>query len=344
MRFLLPIARLKLFLQLTRESVYRIPSNNLKSIFGTWQDLIPPYHPWSEYNLFHLHHQSPFSVQTHLFLHLLLFVLEKTHHVEAVEALPDEANRLALQESLKALRNAPRSESGSKVFLSSLGKEFAGEQWLYINGVFTNQLVAAMHGNYLATLFGRKIKVIYHPTGGWIMDVLEGVRDRIFQTPSKTEAFAYEQVITHAKQPETNKVVLIAHSQGNLMTAGILKRMEREHPEYLDKMEVYTFANCANRMRSRLNRTGNLVPYFEHFANTKDIVGKVGILAEEAKKRGEVRLDGPLFIRNSWGHLLNTHYLQGIEKKAYNDPNHQRTPRLYAYLGGQSPESSSYEK
>ncbi len=326
---------LKLFLELANESLYRLPLNNIKSIFGESEGLIPPYHPWSEYNLFHLHKKSPFSLQTHLLLHGLLFVLTKKYGMRHEDKYPNELTKKALEYSLHASQGAPRTENQVRIFSSTEGRTFPKEKWVYINGMFTNQLVAAMHGNYIASLFGRSVDIFFHPTQGWVMDVLECVKERIFGTSDRSENFMYKRIVGYATSKELKRIVILAHSQGNLILSKILKRLQKEYPELLDKIEVYTFANCANDMQHGAGQEKNPVPYLEHFANEKDIVCKVGILAEHARKRGEVNLDGAVFTRDTFGHLLNTHYLIGIENKSYFDIKGIQMPRLYSYLHGE---------
>ncbi|TVP56502.1 MAG: hypothetical protein EA349_07950 [Halomonadaceae bacterium] len=131
----------------------------------------------------------------------------------------------------------------------------------------------------------------------------------------------------------------------------------------LQKLEIYLFANCADRMtypivaRNENNEEVGL-PYMESFANENDLVARLGILSplrEPASADPDaepmIELDGPAFVqrgRNSWGHLLNEHYLFPMERFLKSPHNTQNPfvplkadqpayPRLYGYFYGHRP-------
>jgi hypothetical protein len=83
------------------------------------------------------------------------------------------------------------------------------------------------------------------------------------------------------------------------------------------------------------------------------VVARLGVLAPHAAERS-VHIDGPRYARpGAWGHLLNEHYLRGIEEAQRpgrkRGPAHETAdpfvplddgaavPRLYRYLNGGSP-------
>ena len=84
----------------------------------------------------------------------------------------------------------------------------------------------------------------------------------------------------------------------------------------LAKLEVYCFANCATTMPYYRPPTDDRdpIPWIESFGNQHDIIARLGMLAPKAAKWGIV-IDGPCYVRqDGWGHLLNQHYLLGIEQ------------------------------
>jgi hypothetical protein len=116
----------------------------------------------------------------------------------------------------------------------------------------------------------------------------------------------------------------------------------------LRKLEIYTFANCADSMKHVATRGRSSFPYLEHFANENDLVARLGVLSPNDK----IEIDGPRFIRRgAWGHLLNEHHLYPIDDFLYprdaqdsrEDPYpplyRRRTapPRLYRYFHGKRP-------
>ena len=132
-------------------------------------------------------------------------------------------------------------------------------------------------------------------------------------------------------------------------------------PSPLDKvrkLEVYTFANCADKMKYAFtDSAGKSYPFMEHFANERDLVARLGVLAPCREEAGctAVEIDGPVYERKghgrlkrgAWGHLLNEHYLfpvedylkrgrHGSESTPYppRRPHDAEEPRLYSYFGG----------
>jgi hypothetical protein len=118
--------------------------------------------------------------------------------------------------------------------------------------------------------------------------------------------------------------------------------------ERLRKLEVYTFANCADSMKHIVRRGGRAYPYMEHFANENDLVARLGVLSPNDK----IEIDGQRFVRRgAWGHLLNEHHLYPIDDYLYprdaasetTDPypplyrSSRATPRLYRYFHGKRP-------
>jgi pimeloyl-ACP methyl ester carboxylesterase len=120
----------------------------------------------------------------------------------------------------------------------------------------------------------------------------------------------------------------------------------------LRKLEVFTFANCADRMQY-VHESAPL-PYMEHYANEFDWVARLGILSPLRGDGGStIEIDGPLFEqKGEWGHLLNEHYLMAIDDFLYpgaepynreEDPfpprgNGGTESRLYQYFHGNSPD------
>lgn len=130
------------------------------------------------------------------------------------------------------------------------------------------------------------------------------------------------------------RVVLIAHSQGTIITSNAL-RMLRSNPQSGSLMdiylEVYNFANCSNQM------PGNNELYLENISNKRDLVAWLGALFPFRgfweDKSGEPMNIGGTFVTEPlyWGHLLNTHYLDHFKKGSYPGS------RLHDFRNGQVP-------
>jgi len=151
-----------------------------------------------------------------------------------------------------------------------------------------------------------------------------------------------------AVESETEKIVRnnLAHAFSEFARGGSDQALER-----LSKLEIYTFANCADKMRYVY--PARRIPYMEHFANELDIVARLGILSPQRVGKGElIEIDGRVYEhKGAWGHLLNEHYLapiddflypggKGFQRETDPYPGHGKNaekPRLYAYFHGKKP-------
>lgn len=329
------ISAIKQILRMVRESMYLFPPNNVKAVLGEWKHLFPPYAPYSELNLLRVSDRDSLR-------RLLRFVADATllwyKHQEGKtsEHVPEIAQTVEKMSNFVSASRWIRSETPTS-FVTAQGEAHNHEAWVYINGIITNRTLAQMNGDYLAALFGRRIQVIHNPTDAVLLDVIETMASRVWKAFSLADEFAYKTLLAQLQNPNIQRVVWIAHSQGTVIAANVVRKLQETHLDLLWKLELYTMANCASGMEKKSDAQGRLVPYMEHFANTNDLVCKLGVLAQAAQKRGDVKIEGPVFVREAWGHLLNAHYLIGIEKQLYRDPKKQHTPRLYQYLTGQVP-------
>jgi hypothetical protein len=96
----------------------------------------------------------------------------------------------------------------------------------------------------------------------------------------------------------------------------LLEDFDPLEADELAKLEIYAFANCANRMtyHPTARKNGRPVPWIESYGNELDLVARLGMLAPRPERWG-IQIDGPRYeLPGKWGHLLNEHYLTEIEK------------------------------
>jgi hypothetical protein len=218
---------------------------------------------------------------------------------------------------------------------------FPGEAWFFINGIATDKELLQLNGRYISKLFRRPIELIYNPTQGPVLDLLECVTGRTFDFISRPGEYALERISTALSNPEKNRVILLGHSQGGIIVsnvvAGLIERYGGDK-KLLAKLEVYTLASACDHMRVDpvLDTPERRVPYIEHFANTGDLVANLGVLEQR------LPINGRVYILDKQGHFLNADYLPGIEAKQYawHDAPRKRhhDARLYEYLNGGTPE------
>ena len=294
-----------------------------------------------------------------------------------------------------------------------------GEQWFYINGVATNHDVALLNAALLGELFHRPISVIQNATHSLAFDLTECAIGKEFRTePDLEDHHTFTEpaleatlaILESLNRPDVDRVVVIAHSQGTIIAANVLRaiakalgavegkagprraiprtvrqvakeltsRLEQrlglrsrladslavfvDRPgrtiARLRKLELYTFANCADKMRWVAGRGGSRLPYIENFANEHDLVARLGVLSPYRDRPELIDIDGPLYLRTgegSWGHLLNEHHLFAIQdhlespgevdnpypleqRAGPGRPRGRKLPRLYGYFLGASPD------
>lgn len=224
------------------------------------------------------------------------------------------------------------------------GDPFPDEAWFFINGIGTDVALLRSHGRLLEQLFGRRFELIYNPTDGVFVDLVESVLGRTFDLASEPAAYAYGRLLDALEAERYRKVVLLAHSQGGIIASNLVRRLvqESEDVELLEKLEIYTFASAADSMEVHAEASdaaGRLVPYVEHFANLDDPIARLGIL-RAFDERTAHRYRGEVYVLDRRGHLFNTHYLPELRRHAYESPHRGADDsRLYAYFEGARPQT-----
>ncbi len=128
-------------------------------------------------------------------------------------------------------------------------------------------------------IFRRPILGIHNSTYGIIFDVIECMIQRTFCYPTLDIRTAYAQIAEILADPKTTKLVLIAHSQG-CIEAGLVLDWLHANVSTLEiqKVEIYTFGNAANRWNAPTRLNGSSLRHIEHYANKWDWVSRFGIL------------------------------------------------------------------
>ncbi|KAF9079809.1 hypothetical protein BGX23_003194 [Mortierella sp. AD031] len=155
-------------------------------------------------------------------------------------------------------------------------------------------------------MFGRRIVGINNHTFGFILDLFECLIQRSFGYTTKPARQLYAIVQRELRDSNNRRVVLIAHSQGCIITSLVVDRLiASEKATNLRKLELYTFASWANHMHGQ----GDFA-HIEHFVNERDFATQTGILAYQPEALPGNRYDGKIYINKAGiGHLLNMHYL-----------------------------------
>lgn len=332
------------------------PPLYFNSILGMPWTWIPPYRGHSEFRIF-----SPFAPGR--FLNYVADVTIPALPVKLPEDVP-----LSDAAAFRPTRILFQPDHHDDPY------SFRNEAWIFINGIATNPDMARINADYIAALFSRPLTIIQNATDSIGVDLLESVVGKSWQVMTEASARAYPFILHALRNERRKRVVVICHSQGTIIMSNVLRALVSEdfrrwmlkdkpildrlldHPEKdglkdlstLAKLEIYAFANCADVMAyappQYRSPSGHRVPLIENFGNEYDLVARTGMLAPHAEKHGIV-IDGPRFVREGmWGHLLNEHYLMGIEPHLrapdkFENPYRSDSvrPRLYDYFEGGTP-------
>jgi hypothetical protein len=188
----------------------------------------------------------------------------------------------------------------------------ASESFIYVNGIMSNEDVIKTNQIELRKMFDRPIDLIHNNTDSLVMDLLECLVGK--ETDDLTEP-AMITLYTMSRKllnPKITKLVIICHSQGTIIVAQALNYLEKlglDKEKYLEKLEIYAFANCATNMAYIKDN----LPYMEHFANDNDLVAALGCncaddVSEYINISGEIHV-----VKDKSGHMFNAHYIDNFE-------------------------------
>ncbi|MEM9595396.1 MAG: hypothetical protein AAGD06_14075 [Acidobacteriota bacterium] len=230
---------------------------------------------------------------------------------------------------------------------------FPREAWFFVNGIGSDLTLLAKHGDFLEALFGRRCELVYNPTDGLPLDILESVLGHTLDAQERPADYLLERVTDALSDSRLDRVVVVGHSHGAKVVSRMLEQLVPglQDSAPLRRLEVYTLGAAADAMEVHptLSRdAGRLVPYVEHYANLDDVIARIGILqgrpkpAETRRAPGRggdgTTLRGEIYVLPNRGHLLNAHYLPAVGERRFRSDRFGGDSRLYGYLGGATPD------
>jgi hypothetical protein len=210
------------------------------------------------------------------------------------------------------------------------------EKWFFVNGIATSPPVAILNCLELARVFSRPIHLIHTPTWSAAWDFWDSIIARTLRKDGHLSRPAYDVVKEALATHE--RVIIVGHSQGTIVSSYIARKLlkDKKYRHHAHKLEIYCIAGVADSLRVDREQSahfGRTVPYVEHFANGLDFFCRIGVLAHLEHTAGKV-----FSLPAKTGHLLNDHYLAGIERGDYCDGK----SRLHKYVNGGTPSSVDY--
>ncbi len=103
---------------------------------------------------------------------------------------------------------------------------FPQEAWFCVNGIMTNDSVAQINSAYLADLFYRPITMIWNSTDSLLVDLFECAIGKQWYYNVEPAIVAFPPLYDALKDPCKERVVVIAHSQGTIIMANILRLLK----------------------------------------------------------------------------------------------------------------------
>ncbi len=193
----------------------------LESVFGPRQGWLPPYDEACEFNI--LNPWQPLRALQYL-VEVSVPAFSEAPGPWARTLLPPRLQRLFWRQSVCFNEPDPFGHPSSHPH----------ERWFFINGIGTNLDVARMNTAKLAKMYRRPITGIYNPTCSLLLDLWECLDELVDKsdpvlskpaTMSDPDYVAAHAVFAALAEEDVQRVVLIAHSQGTIIAANVLKAL-----------------------------------------------------------------------------------------------------------------------
>jgi hypothetical protein len=100
------------------------------------------------------------------------------------------------------------------------------ERWFFINGICTDHSVVLLNAAYLHALFGRPLTVIHNFTRGALPDLAACAVGKEWEQVTESAAVAFPHIYAALKNTTYERVILLGHSQGTILSAVVLALLE----------------------------------------------------------------------------------------------------------------------
>ena len=104
------------------------------------------------------------------------------------------------------------------------------QRWFFINGICTDDSVVRLNAQYLHQLFGRPLTVLHNDTRGVIPDLAACAVGKAWDQMTESAAIAFPPIYAALKNETCERLILLAHSQGTILSAVILETLQELHP------------------------------------------------------------------------------------------------------------------
>ena len=126
-----------------------------------------------------------------------------------------------------------------------------GERWIFVNGICAGTRLLQQNLDHISAIFHRPVLGVHNRTYGLILDLVECLVQRDFGYMTSDIRIVYNTLKSALLDPVLKRVVVVAHSQGGIITAAALDALYADvPPAAFKKLEVYTFGCAANHFNN----------------------------------------------------------------------------------------------
>ena len=100
------------------------------------------------------------------------------------------------------------------------------ERWFFINGICTDHNVVILNARYLHRIFKRPLTVIHNFTRGIVPDLAACAVGKEWEHVTESAAEAFPHIYAALKSTTWERVILLGHSQGTILSAVVLALLE----------------------------------------------------------------------------------------------------------------------
>jgi hypothetical protein len=104
------------------------------------------------------------------------------------------------------------------------------EMWFFINGICTDHSVVLLNAEYLYSLFKRPLTVVHNFTRGIIPDLAACAVGKGWDQVTESAAVAFPPIYAALKETSCERLILLGHSQGTILSAVVLALLQELHP------------------------------------------------------------------------------------------------------------------
>ena len=131
------------------------------------------------------------------------------------------------------------------------------QRWFFINGICTDHNVVVINARYLHKLFGRPLTVLHNFTRGVVPDLAACALGKEWDRVTESAAVAFPHVYAAMKTETAERVILLAHSQGTILSAVILALLEELHPPTHARLAAHAVVAPERAVARRLAKRWN---------------------------------------------------------------------------------------